>query len=135
MSEPRECIPEGFVRSKFNNTGVDIAAHTVVMLDSTEDYVTLTSATTDPIYGVAVSGIPDGEWGDVQVMGRAKVLSGAAIAVPGGRVMADNTGRAIDWTAVAGTNANVLGLCETTASGAAEIVEVELAGPGTISQG
>jgi hypothetical protein len=127
-------IPEG-IRGKLNNTGSDIAAHMAVKLDSTVDQIALVGATTDHVFGVTHAIIADGAYGDIVTRGQALVLSGAAMATIGVLTMADATGRAIAWSAAGGTNANVLGTLLTTASGAAELVEIELAGPGVINQG
>jgi len=133
MAAARQTDPE--IRSKKNSTGSTISAGLVVILDSTEDLIKLPTATTDHLYGVAMNDIPTGEWGDVQIRGRAKVLSNGALATPGILLMSGADGKAIAWTAIAGTNAQVLGIQETTTAGANEFVEVELAGPGIIKQG
>jgi hypothetical protein len=127
-------IPEG-IRGKLNNTGSDIAAHMCVKMHTVADEIALVGATTDHVFGVTHAIIADGAYGDVVTRGQAIVLSGAAMATLGVLTMADATGRAIAWTAGAGANANVLGTLLSTASGAAEQVEIELAGPGAFKQG
>lgn len=126
-------IPEG-IRSGYNGTGSTIAAHLAVMADSTNQYVKLPTATTDPLLGVTMAAIEDATWGSIATRGLVMVTCSAAITT-GARVMADNAGKALTWAAVGGTNANVLGIARTATTGANQLVEVELAGPGVISQG
>lgn len=135
MGEPRRIVPADFVRSKKNSSGSDIAANTVVMLDSTADLVILPSGTTVPMFGVTMEVIKNGYWGSVQVMGMAVCRAHGALATPGVKLMPTTAGRVDAWSAGAGTNAALVGLLGTTAGAQDDLVEVELAGPGAIQQG
>jgi hypothetical protein len=89
------------------------------------DEADIASAATDAFLGVVKDAdIAVGEYGLIQIRGRAKVLAGGAVAV-GARVTADASGDGV--TASAG-NA-VLGIAMTVGVDT-ELFEVELAGPG-----
>lgn len=135
MGQVRSIKDSECIRSKLNNTGGTIAKGTVCKLNGVVGEAAVMAATTDDVYGVAMADIADGAMGDFQIRGKALVLSGGALATPGTLLMSSATGKAAAWAAGAGTNANVLGIQETTASGADELIEVELAGPATSKQG
>lgn len=117
----------------FNNESTTIAKGTVIKRDTTQGYGKKVAATTDAILGVTIADVPAQTWGTVQIRGRCGVLAGATIT-PGQRLMADSTGRAVQWAAGAGTNANVLGECNQGGT-VGLLCEVDLAGPAVISQG
>jgi hypothetical protein len=70
---------------------------------------------------------------DVRLLGIARVLSGAAVAV-GDRLANDATARAVASAPAAGVNANVFGVALTAATGAGQYIDVLLT-PGSRIQG
>ncbi len=135
MGQARSTKGSDDLRAKKNVTGAQIDKHLVVRLDSTEGQMGLPATTTDPIYGVTIGDVPDGDMGDVQIRGRAVIKAGGALPTPGVRVMSNAAGKVIAWAAAAGTNAHVVGTLETTSAAEDDLVEVELAGPGVVAQG
>jgi hypothetical protein len=70
---------------------------------------------------------------NVRMMGIARVVAGAAVAV-GARVGTDNQGRATTVAPAAGANANVAGVALTAAGAAGDVLDVLLT-PGGSFQG
>jgi len=125
--EPRRIVPEGGVRSMRNDSGSTIDAETVVMKGNTEDEMQLPSAITDHVAGVLMHDCPDGEYGNVQVAGRAISRAHGALATPGTGLMPTTAGRVDTWSAGgAGNNAAVVGLLSTAAAAQDDRIEVDL---------
>jgi hypothetical protein len=120
-------IPEA-IRSCYNGTGSDIAAGVFVKLSGAYPGVSLPAGATDTIYGVTMSTIKAGKYGDVMIRGKALVTSSAATTL-GGKLTVDAAGKVLDWTAAGGRSVVAIGL--KAAAGANEVFEAELAGPGT----
>lgn len=134
--EPTRIVDASQIRSYYNATGVALPVGRSVMLDSTEHYVKLPTATTDRLMGVTMAEIGIAEWGDVQIGGVALVAAHGALATPGVALMSTAaTGRCVLWAAGAGTNAQLVGQLRTTAAAQDDLVEVELATPGAMQQG
>lgn len=125
MAEPRVIVGPDQVRSGYNGSGSDIPKGTIVALDLTVDHQIAVEATaTGVYYGVTMEAIADGEWGNVQIRGKALVLASTTVTA-GVRVTATTAG-----TTVAASAGNaVLGIA-VTAGTAAALHEVELCGPG-----
>jgi hypothetical protein len=121
--EPRAIVPEYFVRGMKNTSGSDMAAGVFVKAKASptvDDECDLEASSTGSPLGVTMAAIANGEWGDVQVGGRAKVLASAAIAV-GARVSPTTGGKSVTTTG----SATVCGIAMTV--GAADTLhEVEL---------
>lgn len=127
MSEPRVIAAAHDIRAAKNTSGADMAKGVFVKLKASptvDDEVDLEATNTGAIYGVTMEAIADGEFGNIQIRGRALVLAGGAIAV-GARVMPTTGGKSL--TATAG---NSVGGLAVTAGASDELHEVELAGPG-----
>jgi hypothetical protein len=135
MTQVRSTKSAGDIRGKKNTTGAALLKGTSVKLHTAKDEVALPAADTDHIYGVVLNDIPDDGWGDIQIRGKALCLTAGALATNGVRLKSDTAGKVVAWSATAGNNAHVVGTLETIAGAADELVEVELAGPGTIAQG
>ncbi len=119
-----------------NNTGSLIPAKLGVKKGAVKNEIALPAATTEPVWGVTIEPIADGEWGTMQTgPGKAIMTSGAALATPGTMLTVDTAGKAVAFSAGGGVNANVIGSQNTTTAGADEDLEVELAGPFTLHQG
>lgn len=110
-----------------NKTGSDIDGQLILTLDAANgtDAVQVAGAADAQLYGVSLNKIFDGTGGDVVLEGLARVTSGAALAI-GQRVKADAAGKGI---AAASDDQGFCGIAKTAATGADEIVEVELVGP------
>jgi hypothetical protein len=95
---------------------------------ATEDDVQLPTASTDLLMGVVKDGdILNGAFGTIQIRGVALCRAAGALATPGIAVMANAAGRV-----VAHANGNaLLGFLLNTATALDDLVEVELAGPGS----
>ncbi len=128
MPTPREA-PDRISAGR-NRTGAALAVGRFVKLDTSEapDGVELAVAATDNLHGVTMSAIADGTNGDIMLTGLARVEAGAAVAV-GASVTSDGTGRGV--TASAGAGVSNGGTAKTAAAQAGDIIEVELAGPGS----
>jgi len=124
LNQERVIAPE--IRGCYNDSGATIAKGKIVKLHSAgpAGTVRLGAAATDPLYGVAMSDIPNGEWGDVQIGGQAIVLGGGVVN-QGAQVTSDGTGNGV---AAASGNSS-LGTA-VTAGANGQFFEVELAGPG-----
>jgi predicted RecA/RadA family phage recombinase len=132
----RQIIDGTKIDSGYNNTGSEIGAGLFVKLATTGDrHVILPAAVTDDLFGVTLRAIPAGEWGDIQVEGRARCVAGAALATPGIRLMPTTAGKVVTWTAATGANVAVAGTNVTTASADNDAVEVTLAGKNVSRQG
>lgn len=100
-----------------------------------ETAVALPTATTDVCYGVVYEEIEASGYGTLALGGRVTCTAGTDGVTKGDRIMAEaNTGKGITWTASSGTNANVIGIAQTTAA-ANEDFTIELSGPGITAQG
>lgn len=93
-----------------------------VKVAATANTVDVCAATTDKAIGVLQNKPNIGEVAEVMILGRTKLLAGAAVATPGTELGPDATGRAI--AAVTATRA--LGVNITTAAAAAGVMEVLL---------
>jgi len=126
-NKPRAIVPDKGLRAAKNTSGSKISKKTLVKLkDGTvDDEVIPTAAATDAIYGVAYEDIADDAYGDIQVHGRAIVVSAGAVT-KGSRV---THGSGAKGAAASGGN-SFIGTAVTTAGGADEDIEVELLGPG-----
>ena len=134
--EPTRIVDASQIRSYYNDTGATLPVGRSVMLDSTEHFIKLPTATTDRLNGVTMAAIPDDEWGDIQIGGVALVAAHAALATPGVALMSTAaTGRCTTFAAGAGVNAQLVGQLRTTAGAQDDLVEVELASPGALQQG
>lgn len=119
-----------------NATGSDIAAKLGVIHAAAADQIKLPAATTEGIWGITAEAIANGEWGTIQTgPGKALCTSAGALATIGAELTVQTTGKVAAFAAGGGTNANLVGVLNTTAGGADEDVEVELAAPFNIKQG
>ncbi len=135
MGQTRVIVDAEGIRSGYNDTGSTIAANRFVIGATTgERQIALPGAVTDDLAGVTMAAIADNAWGDIQKSGTAVVTAGAAVAI-GDRLMPTTTGKAITWTAAGGANAAVGGRAVTAAAADGDLIEVELAAPGTVRQG
>lgn len=134
LNQPRQNVSGPEILSGKNTSGSTIPKGSVVKAHSVTDEVRLVAAATDAIHGVVMRDIADGEYGPIQRTGRALVLAAGALATPGTLLMSA-AGKAGAWSASAGNAANVLGTQNTTADGADELIEVDLAGPGSFRDG
>lgn len=137
MPEPRAIVSDKAVRPVQNNTGSELVTNSFVTIDPAgldDPPDAILPALGGKVYGVVITskvrvdttpnpGIEDGEIGDVQVEDRVQVLSSAAIALDA-NIATTAAGLAV--TAVA-TNL-VVGKALTAATGASELIEVELTG-------
>jgi hypothetical protein len=124
----KKAIPE-VIRSCYNGTGSDIAANVFVKHASgANKNVSLPAGDTDPILGVTMAKIKNGQWGDVQIRGIALVKAAGAVTAKA-RVTTNNAGKAVDWTAAGGRS--VGGTSYDTGTNLDDLLEVELAGPDT----
>jgi hypothetical protein len=138
MTLARAIVPEWGVRPGHNSTGSTIAAYTIVKLAgllSGVPTITPCTAATDTPYGVTMHAITNGTTGDVQVLGKAKVLAGAQLSTVGTRLTSDSTGRAVAATVSAATVVGVIGQQATTSAAADDIIEVELMQHGGVAIG
>lgn len=129
MAEPTNIVPKEFIRPGYNGTGTAMVQGQLVKLKASatiKDDIELATGATDPVYGAVMdpSGIADAARGNIQVMGRAKVLADGTIAV-GARITATTGGEST--TASAG---NTCAGVAVTAGVADTLHEVELNGPG-----
>lgn len=135
---PRAIVAPHQIRGKKNSTGATIPKGTVVKLSAaTDELVLKPAAATDAHYGVAMADVLDGALGDFQVGGQALVLVGGTAVVRGNRVTNDaaNFGSVIPVGAVAGTNYPLIGVANRSEPTLGNLVEVELASPGSSFQG
>jgi hypothetical protein len=125
MPEPRAIVYDKGIRPGLNSTGADIAKSVFVQLVAagTEDpnQVQLPSGAGVAIYGVTMGIIKNGQIGDIQVEGRAKLLAGAGGLAVGGKVATTTAGAGV----TAATTNIVVAKC-VAAAAAASIAEVEL---------
>lgn len=127
MTELTRVVPEGAIRQVYNGTGGALSQGTFVKLKTAPTYkneIEAAAADTDAVLGVLMADVANLSYGDCQVSGRALVLAVGVVAV-GARVTpaAGGTG-----TVAAATNTCV-GVAVTIGA-AAELMEVELTGPG-----
>jgi len=124
MAQPRAIKTAEGLRGALNNTGTDIAAYLCVVLDTTEDQVTLTGGSTAATAGVTTEVFTDADGirYTYQISGRAICRASAAPGTAGDLVMPDGTGAVLTRT---GTNSIVgRAVGDWVASG---LVEVDLA--------
>jgi len=125
MAEPRVIVGPDQIRQGYNGSGAAIPKGTIVSLDLTVDYQIAVEATaTGVFFGVTMEEIADGEWGNVQIRGKALVLASTTVTA-GVRVTATTDGE----TVAASAGNAVLGIA-VTAGTASALHEVELCGPG-----
>lgn len=127
MTELTRVVPEYGIRQVYNGTGGTLSAGTFVKLKTAPTYkneIEAAAATTDAVLGVLMADLTTANYGDCQITGRALVVALGVVAV-GARVTpaAGGTG-----TVAAATNTCV-GVAVTIGA-AAELMEVELTGPG-----
>ena len=128
MSEPTAIVPDQATRGCLNDTGGTIPKGTIVALTTGANdtpYQIAVAGDGVSMLGVASTDILDTEFGNVQVVGKAIVLAGAAVT-RGDAVASNASGRAI----AAATGKITLGSSITTAAADGDLFEVELAGPG-----
>lgn len=128
VNQPRRIVPDKGIRSGKNTSGSPILKGRIVKLKASpgvDDEVIPAAAASDAFYGVTTHDIADGEWGDIQVEGRAVVVAGAAIAVEA-RVTFGTGAKG----AAASTGDSVLGIAVTEATTDGDEIEVDLSGPG-----
>jgi hypothetical protein len=125
MAEPRVINPD--IRSVYNGTGGTLSKGTIVELKSTgvKDEIIASTANTGVFLGVLSEDIATLSWGNCQIRGRALCLSQAAVA----RAIRVTWGTGAKILAASAGNA-VLGVSAEAASGADELIEVELSCPG-----
>jgi hypothetical protein len=124
LNQERVIAPE--IRAGYNDSGSTIVKGKIVKLHSAgvPGTIRVGAAATDPLYGVAMADIPNGEYGDVQIGGVAIVLGGGVVA-QGAQVTSDADG---DGVAAASGNSTIG--TALTAGANTEYFEVELTGPG-----
>ena len=122
------------VRPMKNSTGSTITEGTIVKIAS-EGVVSVGAASTDNLFGVALSAILDGREGPIQVEGKAKCLAGEVLSTAGVKLTTDSTGRCVAATVSAGTSVGLIGTLVTTATAADQIIEVELNPQGVMFTG
>lgn len=126
MAEPTAIVPDKGIRPGLNETGSAIGKELFVktVAGSNPDSVEVAGAG-EQVKGVSVEQIEaNGDRGDVQVEGMARVTSGAAVA-RGANVAADAAGKAV----TAGTGDIVAGVARSAAAGADEIISIEMTAP------
>ncbi len=127
MPEPRAIVPEKGIRAGKNSSGADIAKAVFVQLVAagTEDpnQIQLPAGAGQEVYGVTMNGIKNGQNGDVQTTGRARVLAGSGGLAVGQKVAATTAGAGVN----AVTGNIVVGICAVAAV-AGQVAEVELVG-------
>lgn len=121
----RAITQPSYFRSGINLSGADIAANRILKHGTTVDEIALATAVTDSFAGVSDEIIYDTLSQSYQVDGKARILSGGAISI-GDEITSDSTGRAIAASQAPGAVQSVIGRAVTEASGAGELVEVEL---------
>lgn len=124
---PRNISQPNYHRSgRIASGGNDVAKYHVLQFGSGVDEVALATAVTDKIAGVCVEDMTaGGPTKSYQVDGKVPVYSGGAISV-GDELTVDASGRVITASQSASSTQNLVGYAVTAASGAAELVEVEL---------
>ncbi len=113
-------------RSGYNGTVSTIPKGTLVSLKAAAKYEEIepVDAIADVVFGVTAEDIPTLAYGLVYIRGRVPVIASAALTV-GGIVTATTAGRTVN----AATGGRIVGVAMEVGS-AAELAEVELAGPG-----
>lgn len=124
LNQERVIAPE--IRGCYNGSGSTIVKGKIVKLHSSGPAggIVVGAAATDPLYGVAMADIPNGEWGDVQIGGVGLVLAGGVVN-QGAQVTSDGDG---DGVAASSGNATIG--TALTAGEAAAYFEVEIRGVG-----
>lgn len=121
--------------SRYNGTGAAIAAGRAVMADpNVDDGVKYPASADSPIFGVTENEIADKTWGDVIVAPGVVPIENDGGVARGALLGVDTSGRAVTWSASAGTNKSVLGTSMRTAADGA-VDEVLWVGPGVSRQG
>ena len=129
MAEPTAIVPDKGIRGCYND-GVDTLVLGLSVKLSTigdERLQVEPAGAGEGVYGIVAEtkGIESQTWGDIQVEGIARGLSGAAVT-KGAAVAADADGKLV----AAGSGALVVGVAVTAALGVDSIFEVELSGTG-----
>lgn len=129
MPEPRVIADAENLRSGFNETGGALLKETLVKLATagTEPESVAQAGNGERIYGVLTDDTPIGDRGGVQIGGRARVLSGAAVGA-GVPFASDANGKAV----LAATGDIVAGQTITAAGALDEVIEVELTPGGQV---
>ncbi len=127
VTQPREITQPNYFRpGRIPSGGSDVNPHYVLKVGTGVDEVALATATTDTIAGVCVEKlVADGVTRSIQVDGKVPVYSGAAISI-GDELSVDSAGRVVTAVQALGTPQVVVGRAVTAASGADELIEVEL---------
>lgn len=102
--------------------GGTIAYGSLVMLDTTEGQVVVTTGITDVPIGVAMQTVSSGDAVDIQTGGVAPVLISAAVAL-GAQVMPGASGKA---ATAAGATAYSIGLAESQGDADGQLIRVRL---------
>lgn len=104
-----------------NLGGTTIGKNRFVTTGAAQDEVVLATAASNLVEGVTTEDIPPGGHRSIQTEGRARVLSGGALAL-NAFVTSDAQGRAV----TAATGNLVKGQVKTAATGADQLVSIEL---------
>jgi len=113
------------MRTGKNNTGSEIAKYYILKQSTNADEVAVASAVTDSLVGVSVENIANGNSASYQAGGKGVAYAGAAVAV-GALLTTDSSGRAVTATQSASSTQNLIGRAVTAASGANQLIEIEL---------
>lgn len=126
MPQATAIVPDGGVRPGYNRTGTELPKYRFVIPTSTaQDTVGLPAADTDPVRGVTMNAIADGQRGDVQVAGEAIVEASEAIAQGAEISHEAATGKA--KTAASGDYVD--GICNLAVTAAGQFTICDLGGP------
>ncbi|NOT18564.1 MAG: DUF2190 family protein [Sulfuriferula sp.] len=106
--------------------GVAIPAYTLVKFGSDDSTVVPAAAATDFVIGVTMDiAAAQGERVDVEVIGTAYVVAGAA-AARGALVASDASGRGVTAAPAAGVNNRIVGIFLEAPSAAGDVVRILL---------
>ena len=134
--QTRQCVaPENIITLK--NTVGDVPQGMVVTLNTVQDEFKMPAGdATDHILLVTLHASKLGETVSCAMgPGRVQVLANAALGTLPTKLMAGANGKAVAWAAAGGTNRAVLGAQASTCTAGDDLVEVLLAGAGTVHQG
>lgn len=124
-TQPRSITQPSCFRPGISEEVADIAPNLILAAGTGVDGVLKATGASDELLGVSVETMEPGAARSYQRDGKVAVLSGAAVAI-GALVTADATSRAVTAAASATSTARILGRAVTAASGAGELIEVEL---------
>jgi hypothetical protein len=123
--QPTRIVDPGGIRSGFNNSGSAIGANLVVIRAATADKaIALPAAVDNVLAGVTMAAIANGDYGDVQVAGKAVCVAGGSFS-RGARLMCTTAGKVVTYVAAEGINVVLVGIAEQDGA-LDELVEVEL---------